>query len=390
MMSKTEERLLQAVAEFGSRAADRAQEIEAARRMPLDLVEAMRALGLFRMFVPAELGGMELTVPASLPILEALAAADASTAWLAMQGHHAAVLPTRLPRASYAAIYANGADVIWANSLVPGGAAEVVPGGYQVSGRWPFASGCQHADWIFAICMTTRNGQPAPSPSPGPPPLRGVVLPARDWTVQDTWRAEGLKGTGSCHIALADVFVPEASTFPMFGGESTFAGPLYQWTMLVLPFQFAAIAVGIARGAINDLSALARSGKTYLFAHEGLKDSTVFHHELGRAEAELLAASALLHEQAGVTWSRAVSGQLDDADAVRGAQVRTWVAAACARVVDLCFTLGGGSSVYDESPLQRRLRDVHAVTQHATLNQRQYAFAGAVLAGHPARNPLGG
>ena len=389
-MSKDEDRLLRSVREFAPRAADRAEEIETARRMPLDLVEAMRALGLFRMFVPAELGGMELAFPASLPILETLAAADASTAWLAMQGHHASILPTRLPRATYQAIYAGGADVIWANSLVPAGAAEIAPGGFRVSGRWPFASGCQHADWIFAICMTTRNGQPAASPSPGPPPLRGVVLPARDWIVEDTWRAEGLKGTGSCHIALADVFVPEASTFPMFGGEPAFAGPLYQWAMMLIPFQFASIAVGIARGAINDLSALAKSGKTYLFAHEGLKDSAVFHHELGRAEAELLAARALLHEQAWATWSRAASGELDDVDAVRGAQVLAWAAAACARVVDICFTLGGGSSVYDESPLQRRLRDVHAVTQHATLNQRQYAFAGAVLAGHPARNPLGG
>jgi alkylation response protein AidB-like acyl-CoA dehydrogenase len=159
---------------------------------------------------------------------------------------------------------------------------------------------------------------------------------------------------------------------------------------MVVPFHFGAMAVGLAEGALRDVAALARSGKRMQFAAEALKDSPVFHHELGRAQAQLRAARAFLHEQAERRWELAVENALDAAAAVETGQALAWIAQACAQVVDQCYTLGGSSAVYDASPLQRRLRDIHAVTQHATLNPRQYAFGGEILAGHPARNPMGG
>jgi alkylation response protein AidB-like acyl-CoA dehydrogenase len=343
---------------------------------------------MFRLLVPTSLGGDDSELLPTLTLLEALARGDASTAWVAMQGHHCATLPTRLPASSYASIYANGPDVIWANSMIPAGRAERVDGGYRVSGRWPFVSGCLHADWIYALCIETENGQPTVGPVPDHPPIIGVVAPAAAWTFEDSWHASGLRGTGSHHASLSDRFVEATWTFSLFGAPN-FPGPAQEFGLTLLTLQFAAIAVGTAQGAIDDLAALATSGKQYSFAREPLRDSPVFHHEVGRIEAELKAARALLYAQAVSLWERATLRQLDDADAVEAAQCRTWIAAASARVVDACHALGGSSVVTDDSPLQRRLRDVHAITQHLTLNPRQYAFAGAVVAGHPPRNPVG-
>ncbi len=358
--------------------------------MPPDLVEELRALGVFRMFVPGGHGGLDVDLVSSLEIFEALSRADATTGWLAVNGSHAAILPTRLPRASYNAIYAHGPDVAWACSLVPAGTAEVVEGGYRITGRWPFVSGCQHAQWLFAFCLPTPDGGPVEASEPGPPPIRGVALPATAWTIEDTWRAEGLKGTGSHHVSLKDVFVSEAQTFSPFSPQTCFPGPMYASPLMLMPFHFGAVAVGVAEGAIDDIAALAKAGKRYKFADQDLRDSQVFHHELGRAAAEVRAARALLYAQADQHWALGLAGGLDATAAVDGGQALAWIGAACARAADACYTLGGSSVVYESSPLQRRLRDIHAVTQHATLNQRQFAFAGALLAGHPARSPLGG
>ena len=388
-MTDPVQHLLDDVRDFAPRAAARAAEIEAAGRMPLDLVEELRALGIFRMFVPGSHGGLDVDLVSSLRVFEALGVADAATSWIAMIGSHAAVLPALLPRATYDAIYAHGPDVAWACSLVPGGTAEIAEGGYRVSGRWPFASGCQHAQWLFAFCLITRDGKPIDSPSPGPPPILGVALPASAWTIEDTWRAEGLKGTGSHHVSLQDVLVREAQTFPVFGAAPCVPGPIYAAALALLPFHFGAVALGVAEGAVQDLAALARSGKRYGHTDQDLKDSAVFHHELGRAAADVRAARAFLYAEAESHWTAALAGRLDDAAAVDGGQALAWIAAACARAVDACYTLGGSSVVYDSSPLQRRLRDIHAITQHATLNPRMYGFAGAVLSGHPARDPMG-
>ncbi|HEY5106751.1 MAG TPA: acyl-CoA dehydrogenase family protein [Caulobacteraceae bacterium] len=383
------ERMLAMAREFAPIAAGRAAEMEIARCAPPEIVDGLRELGVFRMHVPRRYGGLELGVPASLPILEELAAADGAVGWTAMIGSHAGMLAARLPAATLDEVYAKSPDTIWACSLVPGGTAEVIPGGYRVSGRWPFASGCQHADWIYGFCLVTENGKPVASQT-GHPPLRAVALPASRWTIEDTWAAEGLKGTGSHHVSLAQVDVQSANTFPIFEGAPIVPGPLYENPLAILPLHFGAIAVGLAEGALRDIADLAKSGKRYSFAAEALKDSPVFHHEVGKTQAQVIAARALLHAVADRQWAMAAAGPTDAMAAVEMGQAMAWIAQTCADAVGKCYSLGGSSVVYDASPLQRRLRDIHAVTQHTTLNPRFFAFAGEVLAGHPARHPMGG
>jgi hypothetical protein len=155
-------RLLADISQLASDIAPRAAEIEAARRMPLDLVETLRSIGVFRMFVPRSYGGLELDLPTALEVIQALGRIDGSVGWTAMIASGCDLLATFLPRAIYEQVYQAGPDVILAGVGHPAGTAEAVAGGFRVNGRWPFASGCQHAGWIFGLCVMTEDGKPMP------------------------------------------------------------------------------------------------------------------------------------------------------------------------------------------------------------------------------------
>jgi alkylation response protein AidB-like acyl-CoA dehydrogenase len=140
--------LLAAINDLAPRLAARAMEIESARRIPADIIDRLRQIGLFRSLLPRSHGGLELSVPEVLPLIEALAAADGSVGWVAMIGTASQMFYTRAPRAVFDEVFADGADVFVVGVGTPAGRAEAVHGGYRVSGRWPFASGCQNAQWI--------------------------------------------------------------------------------------------------------------------------------------------------------------------------------------------------------------------------------------------------
>jgi alkylation response protein AidB-like acyl-CoA dehydrogenase len=356
--------------------ATRAAEIEAGRRIPLDLVEALRSIGVFRMFAPQSHGGLELDLPSGLEIIAALGRIDGSVGWSAMIGSAGGVFAPSLPRQTYERVYRNGPDLIFAGSVQPAGTAEATSGGLRVNGRWPFASGCQHADWIAGFCVMTEGGKPLLGEG-GRPLVRGVFLPAGDWQIEDTWSAMGLKGTGSHHITLKNIVVPEPNSFDFENGRPCLPGPLYQAVPQLLPLFHCAIDVGMAEGALDDLLALADSGRQQFRAAVPLRESEIFQFELGRVAADLRAARATLEVQAASHWRHALAGTLkDDTLSAQGTQTGIWISATCVRVADACFTLAGGSAVYESSPLQRRLRDLHAAAQHAAIHQRHYVAAG--------------
>jgi alkylation response protein AidB-like acyl-CoA dehydrogenase len=377
--AKAAKRLLSDIRELASDITARAAEIEAGRRIPLDLVEALRSIGVFRMFAPQSHGGLELDLPTGLEIIAALGRIDGSIGWTAMIGSVGGAFAPSLPRETYERIYRNGPDVIIAGSIQPVGTAEVTSGGWRVSGRWPFASGCQHADWMVGFCVMTEGGKPLPGEE-GRPLVRGVFLPAGDWQIEDTWYAMGLKGTGSHHIRLKDKLVPAANFFDLEGGVPCLPGPLYQAVPQLLPLFHGSIDMGMAEGALDDLLALADTGRQQFRAAAPMRDSEIFQFELGRVSADLRAARASLEVQAASHWRHALAGTLkDEAVFIQGRQTGIWVARTCVRVADACFSLAGGNAVYESSPLQRRLRDLHTATQHAAVHQRHYVDAGQAL-----------
>ena len=382
-------RLLIAVRNLAPELAARAEEIEGARRVPSDIVDTLRRIGVFSTLVPQSHGGLGLSVPEAVPVLEALSAADSSVGWVAMIAVTSQIFCTRLPRTTYDRVYAGGADAVVVGVGTPAGRAEKVAGGYRVTGRWPFASGCQNAQWIVGHCVVAENGEPVMS---GHGPLTTfVILPAERWRIEETWQASGLMGSGSHHVVLEDVEISDASAFDPLHGASCVPGPFDAAVAPFVPIHHGAVAAGIAAGAVADLVSMAGAGRRQLFATADLRDSPVFQHEFGRIGAELRAARALLEVQAANHWRRAVDGSLDSkADFAESLQTSAWIHTACTNVVSACYTLGGSSAVLNTSPLQRRLRDIHATRQHVFAQERFYASAGAHQLGFPPVDPISG
>jgi alkylation response protein AidB-like acyl-CoA dehydrogenase len=381
-MNQTTGDLLAAIRTLAPEITARAAEIEAVRRIPRDLVEKLRSIGLFRISVPRSHGGLELDLPAALEVIEVLSRIDGSTSWIAMIGVGASLIVSLLPRDTYDHVFRNGPDVIFSGSSQPAGIAEAVSGGWRVTGRWPFASGCQHADWMAGLCVMTEGGKPLPglAGEDGPPMLRACVLPAAAWQIEDTWHVAGLKGTGSHHIVLKDVFVPAGSFFDLLGGSSCLEGPLYQAPRHVLPLLHGAFSVGMAEGALDALVALANTGRQQIAAPQKMRDSETFQGALGRVEAEVRAARAFLGVQAGDHWRHVLAGTLnDEALYIQNTQTAIWLATTAVGVANRCFALGGASALYETSPLQRRLRDLHAASQHMVAQERHYVASGKLL-----------
>jgi indole-3-acetate monooxygenase len=350
----------------------RGDEIERGRRLPPDLVEQLRATGCFRLLVPRRLGGSQAELAEHLQIMRDLARADGSVGWTMMIGTSAPVVFGGLPPATFDAVYAGGPDVAGAGAFNPKGVATPVDGGFRVSGRWSFASGCQHADWFIAHCLVDDGRVP---------PLRMMVLPAADVEILDTWSVMGLCGTGSHDFTIEDVFVPDERTYSIFD-DGGIEGPLGRIPELSFSsLQIANVALGIAEGALSEVTTLA-TGKVPLFADSTLAANPLFRHQLGAADAHLRAARALLDTEAAETWATALSGgEFDPELRARIREAATWVTTASAEVVDAAYTAGGGTALYSTSPLQRRLRDAHAVTQHFAVKADTLTLAGAVLAG---------
>jgi alkylation response protein AidB-like acyl-CoA dehydrogenase len=384
-MTAVFDRMLADIRELAPSIAARAPEIEVGRRVPTDLIETLRSIGVFRMFVPRSHGGLELEIAESLEIIAELSRIEGSVGWVAVIGSGTAIFTAMHPRETYDEIYRSGPDVIYAGSAVATmGTAEPTQNGFWVKGRWPFASGCQHADWIVGACIMTKNGVPLPGPAEGVPLIRLVVLPASAWQIEDTWYVAGLKGTGSHHIALDNVLVPQARFADLAGGAPCLPGPLFSAPLQLISLMHSAVAVGIAEGVVDDLVQMANAGRWQVRAATALRDSETFRSQLGRVEADLKAARAYHEVQMASHWRHALAGTLRDEDLLtQGVQSSVWITTTCVRVAAACFTLGGGSALFDSSPLQRRMRDLHAAAQHYAVQERHYIASGGLLLGAP-------
>ena len=376
-LNEASDSILEKVRSLAPTIAARAGEAETAARIPADILSMLKSAGIFRMTSPKTYGGMELDYPAVARILQAVSKIDGSIGWVCTLATGGALFLPLLVREIVEKVYCDGPDLLCAGSSQPGGTAEQEADGWRVSGRWPLASGCQHADWIAAVCLLTRHGEPLQGPADAAPAARLVCLPAHCWQIEDTWRASGLRATGSHHIVLRDTFVSSANLMDMASTSPCEPGPLYR-----APGHFAVLAhgpvtLGLAEGAIDDIMTMARSGRKQSRALAAMRDSEIFQYEFGRAQAEFRAAQALVDAQGANYWRHAVADTLNnEALLIEGIQATIWVTEACVRVVQRCFALAGGAAVYESYPLQRRLRDIEVAAQHAAVQQRHYAKAG--------------
>lgn len=355
--------------------AARAADTEAARRVPDDVLADLLDAGCFRVALPVSHGGVGADLASALSVFEVVAAADGSTGWTVMIGATAWLDLAGLPRATFDEVFA-GSDVIVAGAFDPTGASIVAidDDRYRVDGRWGFASGCERATWLFGNCVE--------GVTEGVPHLRIAVFSADEIGIEDTWHVSGLRGTGSHHFHADGVVVAAERTLVPLAGEPCVDAPIVRiHTPAVIALAVSSVAVGIAQGALDDVVALAAT-KMPLLAGSPLAGNPQFQHDLAVADAEVRAARALVRDAAVSLWQAAVDGvELSLVDRARVRASGVWAADRATAAVDAAYRAGGGSSLYTDCPLQRRLRDVHALTQHFIVRPDTLATAGAILAG---------
>ena len=357
-----------------------APDIEQGRRLPAELVSALKSARIYGMLVPQRYGGLELDAPSAFRAVAALARLDGSVGWNAMIGHIGALMPFLVNPNFCEDIYRDGKDHIIAGSGQPVGTAERVPGGWRVTGSWPFASGCQNAEWIAGTCVMMEGGSPIDASDRPGPMTRTCLMPAEHWEIRDTWHTFGLKGTGSHHVALTDAFVPDENFFEFPFGASFAPDPIFGKFPELVVLAHGALAVGIAEGAIMDFVELAGAGVKQLFMTTPLVETERFKEGLARLDAELMAARALLDAQIARVWQNPERSTAKDmARVAEQLQAVVWITSACVRVAESCFELAGSKAVYESSSLQRRVRDLRVAAQHFAAQPRNYVTAGAAV-----------
>ena len=364
----------------------RADDIEQGRRLPRDLADGLRATGLFALSVPRALGGGEASPIALMHAIEQVAAADGSAGWCAMVGTGNNVVAGYMPEAGAREVFADPAAPT-AGIAGPAGQAVREDGGVRVSGRWPFASGIHHAEWVWAGCLVMEDGHPRMTPH-GPDILH-VCLPAAEVEVHDTWHVSGLCGTGSQDFSVRDAFVPERRTFRLLDPAGHRAEPLFRMPPVGLfVYQLACVGLGIGRRALDDLAEVAQTKAPTLY-QAVLADKATVQIALAREEAALGGARALLFDTVEAMWLGVSAGREPAMrELAQGRLAATHAVETGAAAARTAATLAGGSALYRTSPFQRHVRDAEAVTHHFTVSPHTWEEAGRVLLGREPSVPV--
>jgi 3-hydroxy-9,10-secoandrosta-1,3,5(10)-triene-9,17-dione monooxygenase len=349
---------------------ERAGKAEELRRLPDETIEDLHRAGLFRILQPKRVGGSELPFRAIVELVAAISRGDGSTGWVLanLAAHH--WLLGMWPKRAQDEIWGESPDNLIGSALIfPRGRAKPAPGGYRLSGRWPFSSGVDAATWslIGAIVHDEEAGIAEP---------RIFVLPASDFTIIDTWHVIGLAGTGSKDVAVEDVFVPEYRSVAVKQitggpnpGSTVNPSVLYQLPAISLfAFCIAGVSLGITQGAIEYFVETMRSRTSY-YTGRNLADFVTVQVHLAEAAAIADAARAVLLGDCDEATRLVEEGKVPSLDhRARYRRDGAYAATLCTKAVDVLFQATGGGAIYARNPLQRAFRDVHAANAHYVLN----------------------
>ena len=361
---------------------DAAPAIEAERELPASVLEALFDAQLFRTTLPRFLGGGEIA-PAELALVaEAIAQADASTAWCLGQASGCAMSAAFMD-AEYAAHVFSPRDAVLAWGAGAQGRAVACEGGYRISGRWQFASGSKHATWLGGHCKVVQsNGEPLCNES-GQQVLRTALFPRQQAEMADDWHVMGLRGTRSEGYHVEDLFVEQGLTLDRdTPSECRLDAPLFLFTTTsVYAAAFSGVALGIARGALDDLLALARH-KTPRGAASSMRDSPVVQSRLAELEAQLGSARAYQQQVLREVWeeaSRDHAMNLSQRGRIRLAT--TYAINEATAVVEQVYRLAGATAIFHSRPFERRFRDAHAVSQQVQARFTNFETVGRMMLG---------
>ncbi len=345
---------------------------DSAGRLPDDLYRRLTEIGLFRLWLPTALGGPELSALDFMDVVEEASALDGTIGWLVGNGGGMGRVGAYLPVDCAREIFKDP-DAFVVSGTGGVGRALPVPGGYRVSGRWPFGSGAPHATWFTPVCEVEESGR-------GTGRIVFVYAPSEDVILHDNWQVSGLCATGSVDFEFRDVFVPDRFVHP-FQPEPTQPGTLYRLpTASIYPWTVATVPLGLARGALAEFVRLAvkrkRRGDSIPLAERELVQSQV-----GRIEARLSASRAYLRQ--------AITDLLDAVEAGSDliparAQLRlacTFTGEAALWAIGLLTEIAGAVAIFRSSPLERYERDARAAAKHIGMSPAIYITGGKLVLG---------
>jgi alkylation response protein AidB-like acyl-CoA dehydrogenase len=349
------------------------------RQLPDSIVAGLISSKLCRAALPARYDGLELPPADMLPILQTLAEAEASVAWIVWNNS----LPCWFARF----LAEDVRDEIFASSTRPSGRAVANGESYIVNGRWSLVSGCMHADWIPVMCMVEVDGE-VEMLAPKVPHMRMCFVPRTEHEILDTWHVGGLRGTGSHDSVLNDVAVPVPRTFAM-GSPSLMDSPLGRVPIFCTMIAGgASICLGIAQASRQALLDLAVD-KVPVDGGPGLRDRAQVQALVARTDALLDSLRARLANACDEIWRTIVAGDPVEARQIGSVMsIAITTAQACRAAVTEIYAAAGTSSLYTDNPIERAHRDIHAVTQHIALQPFWLEQSGRVSLGMEPNHPL--
>jgi alkylation response protein AidB-like acyl-CoA dehydrogenase len=366
---------------LGPRIAAAGDEIERTRRIPEPLLTELFESRLFRLFLPRSLGGDEVEPGVYLGAVEEVSRNDASVGWNMFVSNSSALIAPFIAPEAARAVFSNPRTVVaWG----PPNACELtaVPGGYRVTGRWEFASGCRQANWMGAHAHVREPDGSLRKNRYGRATVRTALFPVAEATILDTWNTIGLRGTGSDSYTVEDVFVPEAFSGtredPSLRRET---GPLYAFTMQGLyAVGVAGVALGTAQAMLDAFIDLAQRKTPRGLGR--LADSAMVRADTAKAEARLGSARAYLKEILADIYASA-----DDVAPI-GIRDRARVRLGCANaihgaieVADWVYKAAGVDAIFPGSPFERRFRDIHTLSQQIQSRSSHFEAVGQILLG---------
>jgi alkylation response protein AidB-like acyl-CoA dehydrogenase len=376
------EAVLKRVREVLAKAAPQVAEIDERGTISPELYEALEATGAFQALTPKIYGGLELSLNDANALLMEGGRVSGSLGWVMMIHIQQSLGIGGFPKETVVKVLEQHPRVRIRGVAAPKGAATPTKGGYLVSGTWPFASGGPSPHFVGANCIVMENGAPKIGPD-GHPQLIIVWIPAEKVQFLDTWQVIGMRGTNSCDFTVKDVFVPDEMSSDLFTGRNFFDTPAARLPIRVaLSPGHAAVAIGIAQGALDEITELAKTKRAAMNPTARLADDPLFRHSIGHCELRLAAARAFLERttaelEAAVSLGRALTPR----EIMTGRAMTGHITSECIAVVEKAFRLGGSASVYNSCPLERRLRDIYVAGQHISAFEEIYRSLGATLLG---------
>lgn len=385
-MSTVAERDLVGVArDLGPALRANAQRSDRDARLPVESVNAMREAGLFRLYVPHSLGGLQVDPVTHARVQEELSRHDSAAGWMLQAVGSSSWWSSRLPTETAQEIYGRDPDQVVAVSFpVP---FEGVPDheGLRLSGQRSFASNVSDASWIWVTSLTMDQG--APITVDGEPVVRAAFFPASQARIVKTWDTLGMRGTDSNDVSVEDLVVPLRRTFRI-GIDHTpgdlYDAPLYRAPLTVMVGSYApAVALGIARDAIDEFVAVALR-RTPFASATTLRERATAQAKLGRAEGLLRSARAYLYERLAWGWEQTLAGvglTLEQRAEVLLACVQA--VAAAAQAVDLVYSASGTSAIYKGGRIEQHFRDANVLRQQGFVSESRFETVGQVSLGLP-------